>query len=199
MTEIYTPDFNADIESEITWQFDNSDAVKTLIYGKHDFYKENVTDFFNDWYRDVFNLDTANYFGLIVWALIFGCTEYVELTSRVGQKAIGFGDYHKNFHESNFALSSYIYTLPPESLRKVLKTQMYNFNSNGSLYDINKVVSLIYSDHNAYVSYNKDTNTLTFNFPIPLNEEDWNIVMFSNMFPTPVGVKRLIQNGAEEE
>lgn len=196
MTEIYTPDFNADIESEITWQFDNSDAVKTLIYGKHDFYKENVTDFFNDWYRDVFNLDTANYFGLIVWAIILGCTEYIEITQKISKNTIGFSDTHKNFHESNFALSNYIYTLKIEQLRKVLKAQMYNFNSTGSIYDINKLLAFIFPDNNPYITV--DGKVITIHFPIALDDDDLSIVTFSNMLPLPVGCKRLIDNGNGE-
>ena len=191
--------FSANFSDVILWQYDRSTNLKSLIADKQSFYDDNVDKFFSDWYNDVFNLDTANYFGLIVWALILGCTEYVELTSKIGQKAIGFGPYHKNFHESNFALSNYIYNLPTESLRKVLKAQIYNFNSNGSLYDINRVLNVIYPEHHPYATYNKDTNVLTYHFPIPLSEEDMNIVAFSNMFPTPVGVKRSIQNGIEEE
>ena len=191
--------FSADFSDVILWQYDKSTNLKSLINNKQSFYNDNVDKFFNDWYKNIFNLDTANYFGLIIWALILGCTEYIELTSKISQKAFGFGPYHKNFHESNFALSNYIYNLQTESLRKVLKAQMYNFNSNGSLYDINKVLNVIYPEHNPYATYDKDTNVLTYHFPIPLSEEDMNIVMFSNMFPTPVGVKRSIQNGPIEE
>ncbi len=191
--------FSADFSDVILWQYDKSTNLKNLISKKQEFYNDNVDEFFSDWYNDVFNLDTANYFGLIIWSLILGCTEYIELTSKIGQKAFGFEIYHKNFHESNFALSHYIYNLSTEALRKVLKAQMYNFNSNGSLYDINKVLNVIYPEHNPYATYDKNTNVLTYHFPIPLDEEDMNIVMFSNMFPTPIGVKRSIKNGTIEE
>lgn len=190
--------FSADFSDVILWQYETATNLKKLISKKQEFYNKSIDKFFNDWYTDVFNIDTANYFGLIVWAIILGCSEYVELTSKIGQKAFGFGEFHKNFYESNFALTSYIYSLPTESLRKVLKAQMYNFNSNGSLYDINKVLNVIYPEHNPYVTYDKDTNVLTYHFPIPLSEEDMNIVMFSNMLPAPVGVKRSIDNGGEE-
>ena len=191
--------FSADFSDVVLWQYDRAEKLKSLIANKQAFYDNNVDQFFNDWYTDVFNIDTANYFGLIIWALILGCTEYVELTSKIGQKAFGFGEYHKNFFQSNFALSSYIYTLPTESLRKVLKAQMYNFNSNGSIYDINRVLNVIYPEHHPYATYNNTTNILTYHFPIPLSEEDMNIVMFSNMFPAPLGVKRSIENGTEGE
>jgi hypothetical protein len=190
--------FSADFSDVILWQYETATNLKNLISKKQEFYNQSIDKFFNDWYTDVFNIDTANYFGLIVWAIILGCSEYVELTSKIGQKAFGFGEFHKNFYESNFALTSYIYSLPTESLRKVLKAQMYNFNSNGSLYDINKVLNVIYPEHNPYATYDRETNVLTYHFPVPLSEEDMNIVMFSNMLPAPVGVKRSIDNGGEE-
>lgn len=191
--------FSANFSDVILWQYDKSTNLKNLIYKKQSFYNDNVDNFFTNWYRDVFNIDTANHFGLLIWALILGCTEYIEITSNIDHKSFGFGPYHKNFNESNFYLSNYIYTLPVELLRKVLKAQMYNFNSNGSLYDINKVLNIIYPEHNPYATYDKDTNVLTYHFPIPLNRENTNIVMFSNMFPAPVGVRRSIQNGTIEE
>lgn len=191
--------FSSDFSDVILWQYDRATNLKNLMANKQEFYDDNVDDFFSNWYNNVFNIDTANHFGLIIWALILGCTEYVELTSKIGQKAFGYGQYHKNFHESNFALSNYIYSLPTESLRKVVKAQMYNFNSNGSLYDINKVLNAIYPENQPYAMYDKETNVLTYHFPIPLSDEDMNIVMFSNMFPAPLGVKRRIQNGPIEE
>lgn len=191
--------FSADFSDVILWQYDRATNLKSLIQNKQEFYNQNVDKFFEDWYRDVFNLDTANYFGLIVWAIILGCTEYIEITQIIGQKAIGYGEHHKNFHESNFALSSYIYSLKPEQLRKVLKAQMYNFNSNGSLYDINKILTTVLPGHNAYATVDHTTNTIILHFPIPLDDDDMNIVLFSNMLPVPMGYKREIDNGTEAQ
>ena len=185
--------FSADFRDVILWQYDRAENLKSLVAGKQDFYDKNIDQFYTDWYRDVFNLDTANYFGLIVWAIILGCTEYIEITKKLGQKAIGYGEYHKNFHESNFALSNYIYTLPIESLRKLLKAQMYNFNSRGSLYDLNRLVTLSFPNHNAYVTV--ADRVITFHFPIPLDDDDMNLLLWSNILPIPVGFKRTISNG----
>ena len=192
MTGIYNLELTNELDENITWQFDNSEALKTLINGKKDFFTEAVDNFYTDWYRDVFNIDTANYFGLIVWAIILGCTEYIEITQKISKNTIGFGDAHKNFHESNFALSNYIYTLKIEQLRKVLKAQMYNFNSTGSIYDINKLLAFIFPDNNPYITV--DGKVITIHFPIALDDEDLSIVTFSNMLPLPVGCKRLIDN-----
>lgn len=194
----YNVDFSFDLSDSIIWQYDTAERLLKLFNARNRFYQKATGDFWRDWYQNVFNLETANYFGLIVWALILGCTEYIELTQRLGRKSFGFGSAHRNFFESNFALSSYIYSLNEDQLRKVLKAQMLNFYSNGSLYDINRLLVYIFPEHMPYARYDKTTNEITYYFPIALNNDDLSIVMFSNMLPAPVGVRRKIQNGPED-
>ena len=194
----YDLDFSIDILSSILWQYDNAEKLKSLINKKHDFFNKQTSKFWEDWYRDVFNIDTANYFGLIVWAIILGCNEYVNLTYKAGSKTFGFGENHKNFHESNFALGSYILSLSESQLRKVVKAQMYNFNSNGSLYDINRLLVNLFPENNPYVKYSAENNVITYYFNPELSEDDLNIVLFSNMLPSIIGVRRRIINGDEE-
>lgn len=195
----YDLDFSIDILQSVLWQYDKAERLKSLINDKQKFYDDATTEFWEDWYRDVFNVDTANYFGLIIWAIILGCNEYINLTYKLGVKTFGFGESHRNFYQANFSLSSYILTLSKEQLRKVIKAQMYMFNSNGSLYDINKLLVHIFPENKPYARYSTETNTLTFHFDVPLSEEYLNIVLFSNMLYAPVGVKRVIQNGGDEE
>lgn len=193
----YDLDFSIDILSSILWQYDNADKLKSLINNKHDFFDKHTSKFWENWYRDVFNIDTANYFGLIVWAIILGCNEYVNLTYKVGYKTFGFGPYHKNFYQSNFALGTYILTLSENQLRKVVKAQMYNFNSNGSLYNINRLLVNLFPNNNPYAEYSAENNAITYHFNPALDDDDLNIVIFSNMLPAVVGVRRLIDNGEE--
>lgn len=59
-------------EDVLIWQYCNAPNLAQIIENEFAFYKKNVNDFFNDWYNDVFNLLTANTFGLNVWANILG-------------------------------------------------------------------------------------------------------------------------------
>ena len=54
----------------LDWQRSNADVIQNLITKKQEWYEANHCDFWNDWVTDVFNLDTANDFGLSVWAII---------------------------------------------------------------------------------------------------------------------------------
>lgn len=199
MSKIINDDFSINLKENIEWQYENAPALSALIVYKDEFQKRIVHDFFDDWYKDVFNIKTASYFGLIVWAIILGCTGYIELTYRIGKKTFGFGEAHKNFHESNFSLSSYILSLTAEQLRRVLTAQMFNFQSNGSLYDINRALSIVFPGYGAYAERDYENNTIVFHFEEELSDDDLNIITFSNVLQTPIGVKRLIKYGGDEE
>lgn len=195
---IYDLDINTDILENITCQYDQSPALSTLIAGEQKFFNTNVRDFWNSWKDIVFNLNTANRFGLLIWAVILGCTEYVEMTQKLlTGKSFGFSEHHKNFFQSNFALNSIIINLSTTALRKLLKAQMLNFNSNASIADINRVLTILFPNNYAYVSCDIENNTITYHFPIALDESELGLVLFTNILPVPVGVKRLINNGEE--
>ena len=63
-------EFNVNLMRTILWQYENAPKLKALVQSEQDWANENVTEFWKDWYRDVFNLKTANDFGLNVWSRI---------------------------------------------------------------------------------------------------------------------------------
>lgn len=65
-------DFNYSVNllQSIIWQYDKATNIIGLINGKNNWYNVNQTQFWTNWYTDVFNLQTANLFGLSVWSII---------------------------------------------------------------------------------------------------------------------------------
>ena len=63
-------DFSVDLLRAILWQYNDATRLQSLLQQKQDWYNEQQTEFWSSWYRDVFNLDTANDFGLAVWSII---------------------------------------------------------------------------------------------------------------------------------
>ncbi len=61
-------DLNVNLLKSILWQYENADKLKALVIGQQEWINENHTEFWKSWIRDVFNLKTANAFGLAVWA-----------------------------------------------------------------------------------------------------------------------------------
>ena len=192
--KIVNINYAIDLNDCVTWQYENTTRLKQLINYKNAF-NIYVREFLENWYQEVFNLETASYFGLIIWSIILSHTNYVQLRSRIGSKSFGFGQYHKNFFESNFGLSDYIYTLKTKELRQILIAQCYNLQSNGSLYDLNHIVNLAFPNHEAFVEVDYELRVLTYHFPIALSDEELSIAVHSNILQVPIGMKRKIING----
>ena len=191
-------DYEVDLNESVTWQYNTAPNLSALIDYKNEF-QSNCKEFLTSWYDDVFNLSTATYFGLIIWSMILSHTNYVQLSAMIGTKSFGFGEYHKNFFESNFALSNFIYRLTTEELRQVLTGQCYNLQSNGSIYDLNRIVNIVFPNHSAFVEVDYSNRYIIYHFPTPLTDEELSIAIYSNVLQIPLGTKKKIVNGTGEE
>lgn len=65
-------DFSINLLEALIWQYNNAPRLESLLRQKQTWYDVNNRDFWQDWLRDVFDLRTANTFGLRVWSIILG-------------------------------------------------------------------------------------------------------------------------------
>lgn len=142
-----------DLEKALDWQRAKAPILKSLIQKKQAWYEASHCDFWNDWVTDVFNLDTANEFGLSVWSIIldeplFGVTK----KSDPGYPAFGFGQYMRNFGRGNFGANSdtgFNFTL--EQKRTILKLKAFIlFSFNGSVTQTNERLEGIFGADQVY-------------------------------------------------
>lgn len=71
--KVGTSDFSLWAEEGVNiWQYANAKNLNAIINDELEFFNVNVTQFFTNWEKDVFNLITANTFGLNVWGKILG-------------------------------------------------------------------------------------------------------------------------------
>lgn len=71
-TRIQTFDYSINLLRALLWQDNQATALTALLQQKQDWYDTNVSTFWENWVQDVFDLRTANEFGLAVWAIILG-------------------------------------------------------------------------------------------------------------------------------
>ncbi len=130
----------------IDWQRSNAEKLKAIIQKKQDWYQKNHCDFWNDWVVDVFDLETANDFGLSVWSIILDEALYgVSKKSDDDFPAFGFGEFNHNFFGGAFALdedSEFNFTT--EQKRIILKLKAYIIHSNGSTKSTNEALKNIF-------------------------------------------------------
>lgn len=183
-------DFSVDVLRSLLWQYDSAESLQGILNAKNDWYLDNHTGFWANWYRDVFNLETANDFGLNVWAIILGQNIYVNSSSSILDKVpFGFGDDHANFNNGNFASDTgTTYQLPTESARILLRLRYFQLTSVGAVPEINRMLKYVFKNYGlAYVEDNLDM-TMRYVFTFPLNSDLLYIFNNFDVLPRPAGV-----------
>ena len=61
---------NGDIKRSITWQYDDAEHLVALILMINDFFAQSTEQFWDDWFSNIENIDTATDFGLAIWGIL---------------------------------------------------------------------------------------------------------------------------------
>lgn len=194
MSSVQQFDFSLDLMSVLPWQKDSSPNIRALLEKKNEWYNSAHTQFWEDWHRDVFNLLTANDFGLNVWSIILDLPLYTNLNvSPDTYPAFGFKMFGRNFDQGNFATSGNISNLLTlDERRLLLLLRWFNLESDGSMYSINTAMHRIFKG-NVYCLDNQDM-TITYVFLERINDVLFTLLNQYDILPRPagVGVKILI-------
>ena len=156
-----------EIDDNIIWQYDNSSNLKKLIEFKKEFVKNYHCDFWKNFEKDIFNIDTANDFGLTIWGLLLNVSNI----------------YFVNGIQK---------TITTETYRMFLKGRLYYMLMNGSTPDINKYLKIIIGDKEIYNNtILSDLNKMTINYILgwEVTEEEKGLYFNTDILPRPAGVK----------
>lgn len=157
-------EFHVNLMRTVLWQYENAPKLKSLVQSEQDWANENVTEFWQNWFRDVFNLKTANDFGLIVWSIILDIPLIINRPRRVGG-VFGFGSNHKNFGNGNFGRArSRDIEVTTEQARKILLLRWFQLTSRPTVPNINKALEIVFGEGIAYVQDSLDMSDLFFMF-----------------------------------
>lgn len=144
-------DYSIDLTQAILWQYSSSPNLLSLINSKQEWYDTNQTEFWEDWYTDVFNLLTANNFGLSVWSIILDIP-YLVLDNNNDKPIWGFNElptinHYVNFNRGTFAdISSSRIVLSIEDQRIFLRLRYFQLTNDGTIPLINEFMDLIFND-----------------------------------------------------
>lgn len=162
--------FSMNLMQAILWQYQNAPNLYDLVEQKQGWYNLNQTQFWNDWIRDVFDLQTANEFGLSVWAVILQLPLFVNTPPYPDKPTFGFDlEEYGNFDNSNFTdTDGSSWNMPTYIKRLALKFRYYQLVSSGTVPEINRFLAFLFGSGNAWLLDNHDmTQTYIFNFPVP--------------------------------
>lgn len=186
-------DYSVDLLRALLWQYNEAPNLEGLLTQKQAWYNTNQSAFWQDWERDVFNLETANDFGLAVWAIILNAPVFISVEAGATRKTFGFGVYHENFNRGNFSSGGggSIAGLTMEQSRLLLRLRYFNMTMRPSVSNINAFMNRLFADMGtvAVLDNHDMTCTYAFLFKLPSVLE----YVFSNWetfdaLPRPAGV-----------
>lgn len=161
--KIFNPDYAVDLLQALLWQYDNAPRLQKLLSLKQEWYNQNHTQFWDDWFTNVYNINTANDFGLTVWGKLL----------RVDRTYIVDGEP---------------YSLDTEQYRLLLKGRLLYLSMNGSVPEVNNYLHLLFGDRGpAYIIDNQDM-TIRYVLEFIPTASERVVLLNTNVLPRPAGV-----------
>lgn len=191
MTTIMNIDFDANLMQSLLWQFNEASRLQTIIQQEQDWYNINQSKFWTDWVRDVFDLRTANDFGLTVWSIILNIPIIVQNEEPVSPDIpFGFDVSDGNFEHSNFAYDpNSAQTLTTEQARLVLFMRYHQLTSDGTVPYTNEFLSKIFADMDGAYAVDNHDMTITYVFRKQPPARLWFVLRNYDILPRPAGVR----------
>ena len=137
-------DYTIDVTKSLLWRHNNAINLQALITNKQAAMATLNNDFWNDWYNDVFNIDTANVFGLSVWAIILNLPITV-VDDVLDDGVFGFSEDDENFDNGSFSSISSPLFLNEDDARIVLKLRAIQLVIRPTVTQINAALKEIFS------------------------------------------------------
>jgi hypothetical protein len=180
-------------------QFANSPAIVSLIESFNDCVdpRANIDAF----YDLVWNLDTAQGFGLDVWGRIVGVSRVLQVSSGawLGFEEAGDGSVETPFNQAPFYGGSSTtgnYALTDDAFRQLILAKAYANITNGSVPSINQILMTLFGSSGACWCTDGQNMTMTYTFGFQLSPVQYAIVAQSGVIPRPAGVSvTIIQLG----
>jgi hypothetical protein len=181
-------DYSVNLLQAILWQYNDALRLQSLLEQKQSWYDINQSEFWSDWYRDVFDLRTANDFGLTVWAIILNIPLTITSGGEVDIERFGFEEFRLNFTRGNFAPSSSGIKLTTEQRRLVLRLRYFQLVTRGAVPEINQFLDYVFGDlGNVYVLDGLDM-TMTYVFTFAPSKNLFFVLKNFDVLPRPAAV-----------
>lgn len=190
MSDIQIFDPSVNLMQAILWQYEDAEKLKAIVEAKQAWTNSNQTEFWRSWYRDVFNIDTANDFGLSVWARILDVPLQVENSAQEDKKPFGFGANNNNFVNGNFGVvAGSAQRLGTEQQRLVIRMRYFQLTSRCTVPEINSFLADVFKDMGrAFVFDPLDMSFVLYTFGFAPDSQLQFILNEYDLLPRPAGV-----------
>lgn len=151
---------NMSILQAMKWMQNNAPNIQSLVKQKSDWYQQFQTNFWENWKVNVFDLRTANPFGIMVWCTILGVPSSLFGLYAAGNTSWAYGAFRQNYVYSgtdpflpdpntlggNFFGGGNTTILNIQEARWILMLRYAALVSNGRLSLMNHMLRWIFND-----------------------------------------------------
>lgn len=190
MSQIQAFDYSVNLLQCLIWQYNEAEKLQSLLEQKNDWYIANQSEFWGDWYNNVFNLQTANDFGCAVWGIILDVPISTETAPPpAADLYFGFDEYNSNFDNSNFTATNSVQPiLTLAQKRLVLRLRYFQLVTNGVVPDINRFMQWLFADDGFFYVVDNLDMTMTYVFNFQLSSDVLFVLNLYDILPRPAGV-----------
>ena len=197
-------EYSVDLLRAVIWQYDDATALQSLLAAKQNWYIANQTAFWQDWYRDVFNLQTANDFGLSVWSILLGIPLFIQPFPDDPDKLIfGFdGDGSdgccQNFDNGTFANPVNGIELSTEQKRLVLKLRYFQLVTRTDVIDVNRFMAFAFADLGPFYMLDGLDMSIVYVALFAIDPQLLNVLLTYDILPRSTGVLLRFVDGTRD-
>lgn len=173
-------------------QYANSPVLQALVANLEAYFDPKVA--IDTFYDQIWNIDTANSYGLDIWGRIVGIGRY--LTIKRQDKNFGFHTANNSFTPFNVAPfrngepTTTTYRLNDEAYRKLILTKAFSNIVRPNAPTINRMLQYLFDGRRCYVlDLGNMAMRYVFSFYLQPYEK---AIIYSNVLPRPSGVRREI-------
>ena len=191
MKSVQSFDFHSDLLKAILWQYEDADNLKALAGYKSAYFDKSTVQFWRNWYRDVFNIDTANEFGLNIWSRILDVPLGIDVPpSDKTTVGLGFGKKKANFKANFRRNSDYTLSLTVEQKRLIIRMRYFNLTQSPTVTNINEFLMRLFwqEDSKVFVLDPLDMTYMYYVFNYNPDERLRLLLENFDLMPRPSGV-----------
>lgn len=183
-------DFSLNLLRAMLWQYNDAPRLESLIAQKEAWFTTENQGFWDDWMRDVFDLRTANNFGLSVWTIILDMPLSPVPTPDPSEVRViwGFATDDENYTNGNFeGISGF--PLDTEQVRLILRLRYFQLVTRGTVPEVNTFLNDLFLDLGpVYVVDGLGMNA-RYVFGFELSPDLQAVFTAFDLLPRPAGVQ----------
>ncbi len=193
MTTVRTFDFGINVSRALLWQYSGAERLQALVANEQAWVDAHHAGFWSGWVRDVFDLRTANGFGLTIWAYILDLPLLVITPGSGDRDVFGFEAFGQNFDQPTSQFGADVsggFGLTLEQRRLVLRLRYFQLTTRATVPEINRFLRELFGP-GVYVADDLDM-TMRYVFTYAPNPDVVFVLEQFDLLPRPAGVEATI-------